>query len=484
MINGQLSMNFSQFEGLYDMVVPKHHLLRKINDLVDFSFVYEELKDKYCHTNGRNAVHPIRMFKYLLLKTIYTLSDVDLVERAQVDMSFKYFLEMAPEEEVIDPSLLAYFRRKRLNDDTLLDILIEKSVEIAIEHDVIQSKSVILDATHTRSRYNQTSPQEILRNRSKSVRKSIYAVDESIKEKFPEKPANDDLESELAYSQQLVDVIENEPALVSLPAIKEPLNLLKETIEDDQLELRVSEDPDARVGHKSADSSFFGYKTHLAMSQERIITAATVTTGEQTDGKQLQTLVEKSIKAGMEVDEIIGDAAYSGKENITYATEQEMTLVSKLNPSVSKGFRKKEDEFEYNKDAGMFVCPAGHLAIRKARQGKKNDAANQVTTYYFDVGKCQKCPFQDGCYKPGAKSKTYSMTIKSNEHEQQLAFQNSEIFKERAKERYKIEAKNSELKHRHGYEIASSSGLRGMRIQGAMAIFTVNLKRIIKLLDE
>jgi transposase len=484
MINGQLSMNFSQFEGLYDMVVPKHHLLRKINDLVDFSFVYEELKDKYCHTNGRNAVHPIRMFKYLLLKTIYTLSDVDLVERAQVDMSFKYFLEMAPEEEVIDPSLLAYFRRKRLNDDTLLDILIEKSVEIAIEHDVIQSKSVILDATHTRSRYNQTSPQEILRNRSKSVRKSIYAVDESIKEKFPEKPANDDLESELAYSQQLVDVIENEPALVSLPAIKEPLNLLKETIEDDQLELRVSEDPDARVGHKSADSSFFGYKTHLAMSQERIITAATVTTGEQTDGKQLQTLVEKSIKAGMEVDEIIGDAAYSGKENITYATEQEMTLVSKLNPSVSKGFRKKEDEFEYNKDAGMFVCPAGHLAIRKARQGKKNDAANQVTTYYFDVGKCQKCPLQDGCYKPGAKSKTYSMTIKSNEHEQQLAFQNSEIFKERAKERYKIEAKNSELKHRHGYEIASSSGLRGMRIQGAMAIFTVNLKRIIKLLDE
>lgn len=169
------------------MVVPKHHLLRKINDLVDFTFVYEELKDNYCHTNGRNAVHPIRMFKYLLLKTIYTLYDVDLVERAQVDMSFKYFLEMAPEEDVIDPSLLAYFRRKRLNDDALLDLLIEKSVEIAIEQGVIKSKSVILDATHTRARYNQTSPQEILRKRSKTVRKSIYAVDESMKEKFPEK---------------------------------------------------------------------------------------------------------------------------------------------------------------------------------------------------------------------------------------------------------------------------------------------------------
>jgi hypothetical protein len=41
------------------------------------------------------------------------------------------------------------------------------------------------------------------------------------------------------------------------------------------------------VGHKTADSSFFGYKTHIAMTEERIITAAVITTGEKSDGKQL-----------------------------------------------------------------------------------------------------------------------------------------------------------------------------------------------------
>ena len=56
--------------------------------------------------------------------------------------------------------------------------------------------------------------------------------------------------------------------------------------------------------------------------------------------------------------------------------------------------------------------------------------------------------------------------------------------KKMAKERYKIEAKNSELKHRHGYDVASSLGLIGMEMQGAMTIFTVNLKRIIKLISE
>ncbi|MFC0023770.1 IS5/IS1182 family transposase, partial [Neobacillus cucumis] len=50
--------------------------------------------------------------------------------------------------------------------------------------------------------------------------------------------------------------------------------------------------------------------------------------------------------------------------------------------------------------------------------------------------------------------------------------------------RYKIEAKNSELKHRHGFKIANCSGLFGMEIQGATAIFAVNIKRILKLLNE
>ena len=63
----------------------------QIKELVDFSFIYDELLANYCLDNGRNAVPPIRMFKYLLLKSIYDLSDVDVVKRSKYDMSFKYF---------------------------------------------------------------------------------------------------------------------------------------------------------------------------------------------------------------------------------------------------------------------------------------------------------------------------------------------------------------------------------------------------------
>jgi len=56
---------------------------------------------------------------------------------------------------------------------------------------------------------------------------------------------------------------------------------LKEIVGDHHEHLQLSNDPDARVGHITADSSFFGYKTHIAMSEERIITAAVITTGEK-----------------------------------------------------------------------------------------------------------------------------------------------------------------------------------------------------------
>lgn len=482
MIQRQQVMVLSPYTAIYDLIIPKDNELRRINELIDFSFVYDELKNKYCQNNGRTAIDPIRMFKYMLLKSIYELSDVDVVERSKYDMSFKYFLHMAPEEQVIEPSSLTKFRKIRLKDLNLLDLLLNKTVEIAVEKKIIKSKSIIVDATHTRSRYNQKSPKEILMDRSRKLRKTVYRINEEMKHKFPAKTTTDILEDEIIYCEKLIKVIEKEGSLSEYPKVKERLNLLKETVADDIEHLQISEDKDARVGHKSADSSFFGYKTHLAMTEERLITAATITTGEKNDGKQLQTLIEKSIQAGLEIETVIGDAAYSEKGNIKYSQENNIQLVAKLNPAVSKGCRKKEDEFEFNKDAGMYVCKAGHMAIRKAKQGTKGVSKNQNYTYYFDVEKCKRCPFQQGCYKKGSKTKTYSVTIKSDEHIIQTEFQQSAYFKEKSKERYKIEAKNSELKHRHGYNVASYSGLIGMELQGAMAIFAVNVKRILKLM--
>lgn len=422
MLSSQLKLSLSYYSDLYDMIVPKDHILRKIRELVDFSFIYDELKNKYCLDNGRNAKNPILLFKYLLLKYLYNLSDNGVVERSRYDMSFKYFLELTPEEEVIHPSLLTKFRKQRLKDSD----------------------------------------------------KDIYLPDE------PEKRASLDEYNE--YCHELLNTVQESP-YSELPTIKEESSMLSEIL-DNQIDCYdQSIDPDARIGHKTVNSSFYGYKTHLAMTDERIITAATITSGEAFDGQELPVLVQKSKAAGATVNEVIADTAYSTLENLKDAQSNGYKLISKLNPSIIKGTRS-EDGFIFNKDADTMQCPAGHLAIKYRIDKRSNQKKNTRIKYFFDINKCHVCPYRNGCYKENAKTKMYSITIKSDYHKNQEAFQKTQYFKERFKTRYMIEAKNSELKNIHGYSRCDVAGLSNMQLQGAVSIFAVNLKRILKLKGE
>lgn len=91
------------------------------------------------------------------------------------------------------------------------------------------------------------------------------------------------------------------------------------------------------------------------MTPERIITAATITTDEKHDGKELIDLMEKSENTEIEVEVIIGDGAYSEKTNLDYCSENNIKNISKLSKSVTHGNGKNKDDFEYNKDAEMYV---------------------------------------------------------------------------------------------------------------------------------
>jgi len=487
MIKKQLEIMTSQYTALYDLIIPKDHMLRRINEEIDFSLIEDELISKYCLDNGRNAIPPLRLIRYLILKETYTLSDVDVVERSMYDMSFKFFLGLAPEDPVIDSSSLSKFRKLRLKDTDILRKLVSLSVGHAIKRNVIKTGTIIVDSTHSKSRYNLKSQREILVDSSKNLRKAVYGIDEGYKEKMPDKTTSGMYEDQIEYASKLVEFVKNEETLLLSPAVKESLNYLEEVITDNEEHLQYSADADARIGHKTADTAFFGYKTHLALTPERIITAYAVTSGEKPDGKELPGLVKTTEENGVKVDVIVGDGAYSESNNILMAKERKIKLVAKLSEIVTHSPNKNATRFSFNKDAGMYVCQAGHMSIRKTSSGKKKrekTGSSAVISYFFDVETCKVCPYKEGCYKEGAVTKSFSVTLTSRLHSEHREFQETEEFKRYSKQRYKIEAKNSELKHRHGYGVASSRGLFGMTLQGAFAIFVVNVKRTLTLTDK
>lgn len=477
MLPTQGSIQFSGYTDLYDIVVPQDHELRKLNALCEnFDFIYEELKDKYCLDNGRMAEDPRMLFKYLLLKVIDNLSDVDVVAHSRYDMSYKWFLGLAPESDVIDPSTLCKFRKQRLSDGGLLDKLIGKSVKIAVDNGLIKSKEIIMDSTHTCSRANAQIPVNVLQQISKQLRKAVYGLDAKAKDGMPEKYEGKDLEKEVAYIETLVEHVSKLPVAM-FAAVSEKLNRLKEKLEDVKDHYDVSKDGDARRGHKTQDSSFFGYKTHIAINQERIITAATVTSGEKDDGSQMQTLIDKSIENGMEVETVIGDGAYCSKENLEESKEKKITVVSKVNALVREGH--SDDRFTFNKDAGMYVCPAGHMAIKKYITKDK-----MVEKYQFDVRKCVVCKMRETCFKRGQEHKSFSVCHRTEIQKEQMDFQETDEFREKYRTRYKIEAKNSDLKNNYGYDRAESYGLQAMTLQGAVTMFACNMRRIMRMIQE
>ena len=69
------------------------HLLRKVNDIIDFSFIYDEVENLYCSNNGRPSIDPVILVKYLLIGFLYGInSERRISEEIQVNMAYRWFL--------------------------------------------------------------------------------------------------------------------------------------------------------------------------------------------------------------------------------------------------------------------------------------------------------------------------------------------------------------------------------------------------------
>ena len=103
--NNQIDMFDSM---IFEKLIPKDHLLVKIDSIIDFSFVYDLVKDFYSSI-GRKSKNPVMMFKTLLLEYLYNLSDVRVKERIQTDIAFRWFLGLRIDDPTPDDSTTSFF---------------------------------------------------------------------------------------------------------------------------------------------------------------------------------------------------------------------------------------------------------------------------------------------------------------------------------------------------------------------------------------
>ena len=103
-----------------ESLVPPDHLVRKIDAVIDFSFIHDRVADLYCADNARPALDPVLMFKALFLGYLFGIrSERQLVREIEVNMAYRWFLRLGLTDKVFDASTLSQNRRRRYTDSSV-----------------------------------------------------------------------------------------------------------------------------------------------------------------------------------------------------------------------------------------------------------------------------------------------------------------------------------------------------------------------------
>src|SRR5512147_2353413 len=150
--NSQTSLEFVSIEEL----VPKDHLLRKIDRVIDFGFIREKVKDLYCADNGRPAIDPVVLFKMLFIGYLYgTRSERQLVRDIHVNVAYRWFLGFGLTGKVPDASTISQNRRRRFSESSIYQEIFDEIVFQAIKRRMVDGTTLYTDSTHLKANANK-----------------------------------------------------------------------------------------------------------------------------------------------------------------------------------------------------------------------------------------------------------------------------------------------------------------------------------------
>lgn len=479
--------------SLYNKI-PENHILKRIESAVDFSFINDLLKEKYCLKFGRPAKEPELMCKLLFLQHLYNLGDRDVIEEARLNLAYMYFLGINPENELPERSLLSKFRTRRLNESTL-DEVITEIVRQCVEKGIINGTSVSVDATHIEANTIKKTPERLMKHLARKIIQTYEKETEENLDNMPEVPEYKEIEDHHkakevmeGYLNTVMNKVEEKVNLDITESSKtqEVIEKAKELLKDPkfmkQKGVRSLIDEDARVGRKSKTQSFFGYKTEFVMTtDERIITSVKTAHGAYMDGSYTKEMLEETKESGIDITEVYGDKAYFRKEILDQIKEAKAKAYIPISASA---YKIDESLFSYNKDADEWECSEGNITEKKKYFKRNNKSGKREGyRYYFEMSGCKACPRHDECAKKSAR-KILVIGLNTTEFYETSQYQKTDEFKEKYKKRASIEGKNAELKRFHGLYRARGYGLKSVSTQTKLAAIAVNIKRIAAIVSS
>lgn len=499
--------------SLYDDVVgacyvPPNHLLRRLRDEVSFAFVHELLAPLYHEDNGRPAYNPEVLVRLIFLQLQYRLSDRGVIERAQTDHAFRFFLGLDWSDELPHPTSLTKFRA-RLGEAGFKQ-LFQGVLKQALEGKLVSKRRLLIDSYHVQADIAVPGFRALLSRLMGRALTALAGVAELAEEceylraeyEGLRADQSDQLGAEFRklllgewlslaeLAAQLLEEIaparrtrEQGEALELLnAALQRAAHQGKKNIKKDDLLSDV--DTAARWGRKQRGrQSQAGYSEQLAVdATSGLVTHVEVLPGNTDDSEALRSVVAGHVASvGEKPEEVVTDSKYSSGENRAYLAAEAIT--DQVAVPAAKG--SKQGKFSTSDFAVEFdgtgkpvaaVCPAGQLA--EAPRWKKE---NHNWVFQFQKAQCEGCPLRERCSKQKrgrqlSVDQHYELTAQARARQQSAAGQAAQ------RARLSIERQFS-FQQRQGGRRTRYRGLAKNRMLGWAWGMYLNVRRIATLIE-
>lgn len=174
--SGQQEMVFIDMEAM----VPKDHLLRRIDEIIDFKFIYEKASACYAE-RGRPSIDPVVLIKMLLIGYLYGIkSERRLEQEVSLNIAYRWFCGLSLTDRIPDHSTFSQNRRRRFGDNSLLKEIFQEIIRQCITKGLIDGECVVCDGSFLPSEVSALSSIVIEQTVQKGMRSYLDALDEEL----------------------------------------------------------------------------------------------------------------------------------------------------------------------------------------------------------------------------------------------------------------------------------------------------------------
>jgi transposase len=491
---------------VFAKLIPADHLLRKIKEAIDFEVFREVVKDCYSPEMGRNAEDPVRMIKLEVLQFYYGLSDREVLIQLQVNVAYRYFLDLSLESVLPSSGLLSQFRR-RLGQERH-QALFEEVIRQARQKGFVKDRLRLKDATHILANVAIPSTiQLVAQTRERLLRSAKPYAPEQVAEEEQQAEAIRTVTADLSDMERLWQRIEHLRRIVGwADEVQKRLGapphkadrrrerfdamlvvahrIIEERGDPDRKDrVRSSVDPDARCG-KHGDF-YDGYALDISMDADsELITAVTTPAANQDEAANAVRLVQQEQQAqGNRVEGLsIDGVGFCGRVLRELQDPQGFGLTVYVPPrdwSEAGGLYFPPTRFHLEQAGTVLVCPAEQQTRSRTRNG-----ADSAWQFHFTVGQCKGCPLLSQCMEklPNKHGRHVNKNDYEAEFQAAREFAQTEAYRQVRQQHPKIERKLAEIIRYHEGRRTRFRGSWQVAIQYLMTALVVNLKRMVKLL--